>query len=305
MATLRGDHKRVQEIIRSKHFDPNEQDVAGRTALFAASHSCDSNCVRLLLARGADPDLVDKSGQTALFHAVCGSTAGIVALLLQAGAKPNVVDERGQTPLFFAARFGKDEALRLLVQAGANTNIVDAEGHHALDYARQEAPPQTVKLLAHARMTPDTPPPMRKSRARQMAAAAEELKTEDPENWQVVPADEAAPVVPRTHDDATPLLVPLADATDSMDVEGSQETLENNAAGAESAESSAPLLAWLAEHGLEVYGEALLDAGYDDLSLFELLRPEEFEEMLNAAGVRKPGHRAKFRHAASQTAARA
>lgn len=53
---------------------------------------------------------------------------------------------------------------------------------------------------------------------------------------------------------------------------------------------------WLASHGLGVYTESLLDAGYDDVLIFSAMRQEELAEMCELVQV-KPGHRVRFRRA--------
>lgn len=63
------------------------------------------------------------------------------------------------------------------------------------------------------------------------------------------------------------------------------------------AEAPADVAAWLATHHLQQYAINLGDAGYDELAVFRMLRPNEIEEMLDAVQVIKPGHRVKFRRA--------
>lgn len=56
---------------------------------------------------------------------------------------------------------------------------------------------------------------------------------------------------------------------------------------------------WLEAFGLDMYAPVLQDLGYDELSVFQALQPDELREMLDKVDV-KAGHRVKFRRAVEE-----
>lgn len=74
--------------------------VENRTALhYAAQHSNDGECVRLLLHHGADISATVTGGDTSLHLAVHYRNIYTAQALLEYGANPDVVDGRGRRPL--------------------------------------------------------------------------------------------------------------------------------------------------------------------------------------------------------------
>ncbi len=119
----------------------------GNTALHCAISAGNTQCVLLLLSRGASAAFADSNGLTALHKAVDRFVAvkvEIVAALLAHGALVGAVDGKGKTPLhhlvggndefqIFGGRFLDNAvpAARELLQAGANVNATDAQGDTA------------------------------------------------------------------------------------------------------------------------------------------------------------------------------
>lgn len=103
--------------------------------LVEAARACNTDAVRLLLAKGANPNFANSSGETALAESFdyrnrqenCPDLLGLVKLLLDGGAKPNGPpgSRPEQSPPW---RAGLDDArgfpiLRLLVERGADATL--------------------------------------------------------------------------------------------------------------------------------------------------------------------------------------
>jgi len=99
--------------------------VENWTALhYAAQHSNDGECVRLLLDHGADISATTATGGcTSLHLAVQLRNIYTAETLLEYGADPDAVDDRGWRPLHYAAICaGKEAFIRLLHRHGADVN---------------------------------------------------------------------------------------------------------------------------------------------------------------------------------------
>ena len=72
------DVQRLQEIMNSKKYDPNQKDEYGRTALHIAATRGTVDMMKLLISRGADVHAKDRGGNTPLHH--CGHSSAIYCL---------------------------------------------------------------------------------------------------------------------------------------------------------------------------------------------------------------------------------
>jgi hypothetical protein len=88
--------------------------MGGTTALFAAAGHGLTDCVRLLMDRGADRDAKSKHGSTALMVATVQGHADCVRLLLDGGANKEIKDMNGKTALDWALECGKVDVARLI-----------------------------------------------------------------------------------------------------------------------------------------------------------------------------------------------
>ena len=112
-------------------------DERGRTALWYASGSTDSNDVSLLLTAlkpvpATEKFAADTSGVTPLHRAVGAHAAESVDALLKDGHDPNVASSAGSTPLHLAAIDGDLASATLLTAAGAHLDSRDSQGNTPL-----------------------------------------------------------------------------------------------------------------------------------------------------------------------------
>uniref|UniRef100_A0A8C7Q8H9 Ankyrin repeat domain 52 n=1 Tax=Oncorhynchus mykiss TaxID=8022 RepID=A0A8C7Q8H9_ONCMY len=113
--------------------------VAGLFSVFSVfSVTCSSlslgshtDCVHILLEKGAGVDAADKRGRTALHRAAVMGSEDCVSALLEHGASALCRDFRGRTPLHLAASCGHMELLRSLLQGATRTDPLDS----MLDYS--------------------------------------------------------------------------------------------------------------------------------------------------------------------------
>jgi ankyrin repeat protein len=101
--------------------DPSLRDQPGwfsRHPIHVAAEAGHSDCVDLLLQRGASPNARDGLHQwTPLHNAVTADSYECVESLLRAGADPNAADTREETPIFYAKSL---RIIQRLVAAGAD-----------------------------------------------------------------------------------------------------------------------------------------------------------------------------------------
>uniref|UniRef100_A0A8C8IQK4 Ankyrin repeat domain 52 n=1 Tax=Oncorhynchus tshawytscha TaxID=74940 RepID=A0A8C8IQK4_ONCTS len=102
-----------------------------RTALMLAALGSHTDCVHILLEKGAGADTADKRGRTALHRAAAMGCEDCVSALLEHGASALCRESRGRTPLHLASSCGHMELLRSLLQGATSTDPLDS----LLDYS--------------------------------------------------------------------------------------------------------------------------------------------------------------------------
>ncbi|NXP35973.1 ASB10 protein, partial [Leiothrix lutea] len=108
-----------------------------------------TDCLRLLLLRGADVDFAP-GGKTALHEACAAASTDCVRLLLSSGADPEAVSEDGYRPLHFCKSSDSIECVRQLLQHGASVNSqTEEENDTALHVASRHGLAEHVQLLLH------------------------------------------------------------------------------------------------------------------------------------------------------------
>uniref|UniRef100_A0A8C2ZSI4 Ankyrin repeat domain 52 n=1 Tax=Cyclopterus lumpus TaxID=8103 RepID=A0A8C2ZSI4_CYCLU len=94
-------------------------------SLMLAALGRHTDCVHILLEKGAKADAADKKGFTALHRAILGSE-DCVSALLEHGASPLCRDSKGRTPLHLVASRGHTELLQTLQKAAMKADPLDS-----------------------------------------------------------------------------------------------------------------------------------------------------------------------------------
>ncbi|XP_034935603.1 myotrophin [Chelonus insularis] len=105
-----GDLDQVRDIVENKNIDVNAL-IDGRVPLHYAADYGQYEVIRYLMEKGADANMVDKHGISVLLAAIWEGHTDCVKLLLEKGASPNGKTPDG-TPYVDAAE--KDEIKSLL-----------------------------------------------------------------------------------------------------------------------------------------------------------------------------------------------
>uniref|UniRef100_A0A8C2ZX97 Ankyrin repeat domain 52 n=1 Tax=Cyclopterus lumpus TaxID=8103 RepID=A0A8C2ZX97_CYCLU len=101
-------------------------DTQGQTALMLAALGRHTDCVHILLEKGAKADAADKKGFTALHRAAILGSEDCVSALLEHGASPLCRDSKGRTPLHLVASRGHTELLQTLQKAAMKADPLDS-----------------------------------------------------------------------------------------------------------------------------------------------------------------------------------
>ncbi|KAM8986310.1 ankyrin repeat domain-containing protein 35 [Ara ararauna] len=138
----------------------NEKNDDGSTALHLATIACQPQCVKVLLQYGANEGHVDGQSRTPLHWAAPAATSGCassVLLLCDHEAILDVTDAHGQTPLMLAARGNHTAICAQLLQRGADPNLADKEQNTALALACKHGSLESAELLlSHGAALGDT-----------------------------------------------------------------------------------------------------------------------------------------------------
>ncbi|QYS95104.1 ANK_REP_REGION domain-containing protein [Trichoderma simmonsii] len=115
----------------SIHFDVDEIDRKGRTALAYAALKGHIDVVKLLLSENAKVNHTDDKNRTALWYASLSHSSvpqqrrhEVIEYLLLKGADPDVQAKDGSTALMKLIEHRDSGAIRLLTQKGASTTVV-------------------------------------------------------------------------------------------------------------------------------------------------------------------------------------
>lgn len=153
MQQVLADARDVNVRVRSAEFHSSDW---GSTPLHFAARDGKTECISLLLSRGADVNATDDRGATPLHRAADRRAAA--ELLLSTGARLDAVTKCGETPLHFAARDAQGgEVVRLLLERGADVERVDRDGWTPLHEAAKAGNELAVRMLLAAGASPAAP----------------------------------------------------------------------------------------------------------------------------------------------------
>ncbi len=139
----------VFDVLADNGANVNAQDNDGATPLHNAARFSRADCAAALLRNGADPNIRGMSGGSPLFGTMWDRKASVetARLLIQAGACVNTKDNDGSFPLWKAALFGHTEMVKLLVSSGADVNVERREGKTPLTVATDHGYPEIAEFL--------------------------------------------------------------------------------------------------------------------------------------------------------------
>ncbi|PKK17871.1 ankyrin repeat and SOCS box containing 8 [Columba livia] len=115
------------ELLLQKGAEVNALDGYNRTALHYAAEK-DETCVEILLEYGADPNAPDGNKDTPLHWAAFKNNAECARSLLENGARVNARDYNADTPLSWAAMKGNLESVSVLLDFGAEVRVTNLKG---------------------------------------------------------------------------------------------------------------------------------------------------------------------------------
>mmetsp|Transcript_4568 Transcript_4568/g.8978 ORF Transcript_4568/g.8978 Transcript_4568/m.8978 type:complete len:225 (-) Transcript_4568:37-711(-) len=132
-------HTECIKLLLSRGANPKTVDDGGWTPLLSAASSGNDEAVALLLDADVDVNVQEQNSESSPLHlsAVKGHIA-VVRCLIMRQADVNATDKRKQTPLHRAASTGKAEVINVLISGGSKVNTSDIDGNTALHLAMVE-----------------------------------------------------------------------------------------------------------------------------------------------------------------------
>ncbi|XP_071085594.1 serine/threonine-protein phosphatase 6 regulatory ankyrin repeat subunit A-like [Haliotis cracherodii] len=143
------DNAQIVEYILSHHIaDINSRNKDGLTPVMIAAKNGHKNVFDLLVKKRCNLSSVDNSGRNILHCACVGGNVRIVEYIIsQDSVDLPSKDKEGQTPIMLAAKNGHKNVFDLLVKKGCSLTTVDNSGRNILHCARVGGNVQIVEYI--------------------------------------------------------------------------------------------------------------------------------------------------------------
>ena len=135
LAAARGHAGAVKLLLDARANVDARARTCGRSALHRAAEEGHTECVTILVERGADVLSTQHSGECALHSAAAGGHLEMVRTLLKSGAAVEQRDLGGVSALIAASEAGRLEVCKVLLAGKADVNDVDGTGWKAIHHA--------------------------------------------------------------------------------------------------------------------------------------------------------------------------
>jgi ankyrin repeat protein len=147
----------LEKLLELESLDLNFRTPDGRTSIFSAIESPQTDSLKLLLQKGAAVDVVDNKGRTAISVAAEYGRIDHMKHLVQSNANINVKDVNGWTPISFAISRSQndsnDSTKYLLSQKDIHLSNHDTDGRTLAVIAAQGENIEGLRLLLDANIT--------------------------------------------------------------------------------------------------------------------------------------------------------
>ena len=138
----------------------NEPDWAGRAPLMYAAQEGHTDCVQLLLQRGADVNKRSGCRSSSAHYAAGRGHRGSLLALLDGGCDVDARDNWNMTPLMWAAQEGHAECVQLLLERDADASMFDFVELTAVHHTAVHGDVETLRLLLASAADPPTLDPL-------------------------------------------------------------------------------------------------------------------------------------------------
>jgi ankyrin repeat protein len=140
------DNTELVKLFLEHGWDPNREDVRGRTSLHLAASCGASDALKELLG-DCSVHHRDKDRNTPVHLGASSGSVPVLKLLFDAGGDLNSRNKAGQTPLGIACEQGHAEAVRWLLENGSQCQMGDASHQSPLHHSARHNHVDCIDLL--------------------------------------------------------------------------------------------------------------------------------------------------------------